>query len=42
MTQTAEPAATKYVGGGVPRKEDPELITGQANFIDNISIPGML
>jgi carbon-monoxide dehydrogenase large subunit len=42
MTQTAEPEATRYVGGGVPRKEDPELVTGQANFVDNISIPGMV
>jgi len=24
------------------RKEDPELITGQGRFIDNISVPGML
>ncbi len=24
------------------RKEDPELITGQGNYIDNITVPGML
>jgi aerobic carbon-monoxide dehydrogenase large subunit len=43
MTQLVEaPAAQRYVGGGVPRKEDPELITGQGRFIDNISLPGML
>ncbi len=24
------------------RKEDPELITGQGNYVDNISVPGML
>ena len=41
MTQTEERPA-RYVGGGVPRKEDPELITGQAKYIDDFVIPGML
>ncbi|MFN2490022.1 MAG: xanthine dehydrogenase family protein molybdopterin-binding subunit [Actinomycetota bacterium] len=40
MTQTAE-RAERYVGGGVARKEDPALITGQARFIDDIVLPGM-
>jgi carbon-monoxide dehydrogenase large subunit len=38
MTQAPE----KYVGGGVPRKEDPALVTGRANWTDNIKLPGML
>ncbi len=38
MTQAPE----KYVGGSVPRKEDPALITGKANWTDNIKLPGML
>jgi aerobic carbon-monoxide dehydrogenase large subunit len=42
MTQIAEPEASRYVGGGVARKEDPELLTGQATFIDDISVAGML
>jgi aerobic carbon-monoxide dehydrogenase large subunit len=44
MTQVAEQAeqAARYVGGGVLRKEDPELLTGQARFIDDIALPGML
>jgi aerobic carbon-monoxide dehydrogenase large subunit len=42
MTQTAEPEAKRFVGGGVPRKEDPALITGEAKFIDDITVPGML
>ena len=29
MTQVAEPEAQRYVGGGLKRKEDPKLITGQ-------------
>jgi len=35
-------APEKYVGGGVPRKEDPALVTGRANWTDNITLPGML
>jgi aerobic carbon-monoxide dehydrogenase large subunit len=42
MTQTLEPEAKKFIGGGVPRKEDPEFLTGEATFIDDITIPGML
>ncbi|CAA9455732.1 MAG: Aerobic carbon monoxide dehydrogenase (quinone), large chain [uncultured Rubrobacteraceae bacterium] len=38
MTQAPE----RYVGGGVPRKEDPALVTGRANWTDNIKLPGML
>ncbi len=41
MVETAEQAAP-YVGGGVLRKEDPELLTGQARFIDDIALPGMV
>ena len=35
-------APQKYVGNGVPRKEDPALVTGRANWTDNIKLPGML
>ena len=45
MTQTAETTreqAERYVGGGVLRKEDPELLTGEARFVDDIVLPGML
>jgi carbon-monoxide dehydrogenase large subunit len=45
MTDTAEAPTTeaeRYVGGGVLRKEDPALITGQARFIDDIALPGMV
>lgn len=41
MAQVAE-KAQKYMGGGVLRKEDPELLTGRATFIDDIAFPGML
>jgi carbon-monoxide dehydrogenase large subunit len=40
MTEVAE-APQRYVGGGVLRKEDPELITGQARFIDDLTLAGM-
>jgi aerobic carbon-monoxide dehydrogenase large subunit len=41
MAQVKE-GAERYVGGGILRKEDPELLTGAARFIDDMSIPGML
>ncbi|MGH2820582.1 MAG: xanthine dehydrogenase family protein molybdopterin-binding subunit, partial [Actinomycetota bacterium] len=41
MAQTEE-RAQRWVGGGVPRKEDPELITGQGKYIDDLTVAGML
>ena len=38
MTQAPE----RYMGGGVPRKEDPALVTGQGTYTDNMKLPGML
>ena len=32
----------RFVGTTVLRKEDPELLTGQAGYIDNQTMPGML
>ncbi len=32
----------KYVGRPVLRKEDPELLAGQARYIDNLTAPGMV
>jgi carbon-monoxide dehydrogenase large subunit len=34
-------ATEKYIGQPVLRKEDPDLLTGQARYIDNFSVPGM-
>jgi len=31
-----------YIGSPVARKEDPELLTGQARFVDDIAITGMV
>ena len=38
MTETAR----RYMGNSVPRKEDPAFLTGHANWVDNIKLPGML
>src|SRR5919197_636699 len=38
VAQTAE----RYVGSEVRRKEDAELITGDAKYTDDLSVPGML
>jgi hypothetical protein len=32
----------KYVGQRMTRTEDPRLLTGQALFVDDVEIPGML
>ncbi len=32
----------KYIGKRVKRNEDPRLLTGQALFVDDVEIPGML
>lgn len=34
--------AERYVGGGVLRKEDPTLLTGQGTYVESITLPGML
>lgn len=34
--------AARYVGKRVPRKEDPRLLTGRGQFVDDIVLPGML
>ncbi len=31
-----------YIGAPVLRKEDPALVTGQANYVDNWTMPGMV
>ena len=33
---------TKYVGQRIKRNEDPRLLTGQALFVDDVQMPGML
>jgi len=35
-------AAARYVGQRVTRKEDPRLLTGRGQFVDDVSLPGML
>ena len=39
---TLEEAPAKFVGRSLRRKEDPPLITGQAQYVDDIVLPGML
>ncbi len=34
--------ATQYVGKRIKRNEDPRLLTGQALFVDDVDLPGML
>ena len=39
---SAEPVFKKLVGTAVPRKEDPEILTGQARYTQDVSLSGML
>ena len=39
---TVDQAPAKWVGQSLRRKEDPPLITGRAQYVDDISLPGML
>ena len=32
----------KYIGESIKRKEDPRLVTGEAKYLEDIQIPGML
>src|SRR5260370_1126168 len=32
----------RYIGQSVRRKEDPRLLTGRGQFVDDIALPGML
>ena len=34
--------STKTMGASIKRKEDPRLITGEANYLDDVQLPGML
>lgn len=34
--------AARWVGQRVPRKEDPRLLSGRGQFVDDIALPGML
>jgi carbon-monoxide dehydrogenase large subunit len=40
MTSVA--AANRFIGASVKRKEDPRLLSGHGNYIDDMVIPGML
>src|SRR6202035_5103418 len=36
------PAAGRFVGQSVRRREDPRLLTGHGQYVDDIVVPGML
>ncbi len=42
MTSTESPMLPKLIGERVKRREDPRLIQGQATYVDDIKLPGML
>jgi len=42
VTAVHAPAAGRFVGQAVPRKEDPRLLTGRGRYVDDVRLPGML
>lgn len=34
--------ASRILGSGIKRREDPRLITGQAKYTDDFALPGMV
>src|SRR5919201_1652267 len=42
MATATEIQVGRIVGAPVARKEDRKLLTGQAQFVDDISLPGMV
>ncbi len=42
MTSVDGPVLPKLIGERVKRREDPRLIQGQATYVDDIKLPGML
>ena len=42
MTTVDGPVLPKLIGERVKRREDPRLIQGQATYVDDIKLPGML
>ena len=42
MSMTAATPAARYIGQSVTRKEDQRLLTGHGQYVDDITVPGML
>ena len=42
MSASATIPAGRFIGKRMPRKEDPRLLTGRGQFVDDITLPGML
>src|SRR5437867_2706991 len=36
------PAAGRFIGASVLRREDPRLLTGSGTFVDDVVVPGLL
>ena len=42
MENQAGPVLPKLIGARVRRREDPRLVRGQATYVDDLKLPGML
>src|ERR1700682_6373124 len=39
---TVQPVAARFVGQSIARKEDPRLVTGHGQYVDDVAVPGLL
>src|SRR5919206_3756391 len=42
MTATEAPPSQRAFGAAIKRREDPRLITGRGNYVDDLQLPGLL
>jgi aerobic carbon-monoxide dehydrogenase large subunit len=42
MTQPDTRSAARFIGQSVPRREDPRLLTGHGQYVDDVTLPRML
>src|SRR5438874_1262999 len=41
-TSPSSPAANRFIGASVKRREDPRLLTGHGTYVDDMVLPGMV
>src|SRR3954464_13314184 len=42
MTRSDTRSAARFIGQSVPRREDPRLLTGHGQYVDDVTLPRML
>src|SRR3954464_3355859 len=42
MTRSDTRSAARFIGQSVPRREDPRLLTGRGQYVDDVTLPRLL